>query len=81
MADEIHRGNLGRACRLVIGDVLAGAGGGPESDLAQATEMALAAETSAIWFSICFGSGVSPRLIVSITSCLSSSGVLFAASL
>lgn len=36
----------GRAAeRLVIGDVLAGAGGGPESDLAQATEMALAAET------------------------------------
>ncbi|MFA7413298.1 MAG: ATP-dependent Zn protease [Rhizobium sp.] len=31
--------------RLVVGDVLAGAGGGPESDLARATDMALAAET------------------------------------
>lgn len=31
--------------RLLIGDVLAGAGGGLESDLARATEMALAAET------------------------------------
>ncbi|SIR21286.1 Peptidase family M41 [Rhizobium sp. RU20A] len=36
----------GRAAeRLVIGDVLAGAGGAAESDLARATEMALAAET------------------------------------
>ncbi len=47
MADELHRSNAcGTGCRTAGDrDVLAGAGGAAESDLARATEMALAAET------------------------------------